>query len=754
MKWLSFFLIFLFFYQINHSLSYYRYTYSLDKIFEIFKNLKANENDLNIIIDCLIKLFNQVYSYTEVAKNPPQPSFNKSYYEKIDIEKGLKNIKTKDTNMYEFYRELKLLFDRLGDAHLNIKINNFFEKVKFTSPIKLNIKEYNGKTRIFATTKISDSDYKYFRNSDSVFNMIKKNKNIPIKAINGKDPFDYITEFGGVFLKLKSIQGTFRYKFAHLLNDLNFLAYPLSKEDLSNFKVEYDNEESFTTDFVVFSDTNITASSFNKEIKSFVEKIKKNKDEDANIILNDILTFNSDKIFYNLYNKEINEKISLYSSINWKYSYGNIIGCKVDDDHKINIYGVLSFYSTTSDYIDVIEKCTLLFDENKYPIILINILNGGGLIYNSHFLLEALSPKISVNMYAAFRNKGLFKDNSNIKQVISQFYDIDNCESLSYKSFTRKQHTIDYGDSVSDSLLGPIFLSGMPVKKRLISLKQKLKNPRNPTDIIVYTDGFSYSATSLLLKFLQYYGGCISVGYFPKPNLSKEYYDSSLSPSSILDHNSLKLINPDGFKTLSEKYKYNLQFTGSQIFYSPEDLSHPLEYEVTPIDEKVNIYLNNLNILNPSSLFNDKENFEVFINESLRIFQEYKGRCNPKNRKLLLITDECKGKFGNEYTHGGYACSESGSWDRTTCIPSYCDIGYIFDHTHKKCIVEACKLGDPKILILIIVISSILLVFIISILICYCIHKRSKERKLREYNINKISLAEGVNTDEITETLQ
>ena len=262
MKWLSFFLIFLFFYQINHSLSYYRYTYSLDKIFEIFKNLKANENDLNIIIDCLIKLFNQVYSYTEVAKNPPQPSFNKSYYEKIDIEKGLKNIKTKDTNMYEFYRELKLLFDRLGDAHLNIKINNFFEKVKFTSPIKLNIKEYNGKTRIFATTKISDSDYKYFRNSDSVFNMIKKNNNIPIKAINGKDPFDYITEFGGVFLKLKSIQGTFRYKFAHLLNDLNFLAYPLSKEDLSNFKVEYDNEESFTTDFVVFSDTNITASSF------------------------------------------------------------------------------------------------------------------------------------------------------------------------------------------------------------------------------------------------------------------------------------------------------------------------------------------------------------------------------------------------------------------------------------------------------------------------------------------------------------
>lgn len=755
MKCLSVFLISLFFYQINYSLSYNQ-TYSLDKIFEIFKNLKADENDLKTIIDCFIKLFNQAYAYTEVAKNPPQPSFNNNYHEKVDIENGLRNIKTKDTNMYEFYRELRLLFDRLGDGHLTIRITRFLLKdVKFIDPIKLNIKNYNGKFRMFATTKISESDYKYFRNSDTIFKMIKDNYEVPITKINGKDPFDFVTEFGGVFCKLKSIQGTFRYKFVHLSKELTFYTYPLTKEDLSNFSVEYENGNKFTTDYVVYSNTNLSLSSFNNEIKSFVSKLKKNVDEDAKNVLKDILTFNPNNIFDNLFINEINEKISLgSSSINWQYYEPNQIGCKVDETHKVNIYGILSFMYDTDKYMTVIEKCTELFDENKYPIIAINILNGGGIIHNSHFLVEALSPKTAANMYAAFRNKGLYKDIPEIKLIIGSLYDIDNCESLSYRSLIKNHHTVDYGDSVSDSLLGPLFLSGMPLKKKLIPLKKRLKNPRNPTDIIVYTDGFSFSATSLLFKFLQYYGGCISVGYFPNPNLKgKEYYDSSLSPSSILTQDTLKVFQPDGFKTLSDRYNYEFVITGSQIFYSPDDFTRPLEYEVTPVDEIVNIYLNDLNLSDPSSVFNNKENYEVFINESLRIFDKYKKNCNPKNKKLLLITDECKGKFGIEHLHGGYACTDDGVWDKTTCVPSYCDIGYIYDHKNKKCIADTCKLGDPSLIIIVVVISSIVLVFVVGILICYCIHKKNREKKLREYNISKISAAEIINNEEITEPL-
>ena len=43
-----------------------------------------------------------------------------------------------------------------------------------------------------------------------------------------------------------------------------------------------------------------------------------------------------------------------------------------------------------------------------------------------------------------------------------------------------------------------------------------LKKRRKPTEIIL-TDGFSYSATSSFIKYLQIYGSAIIVGNFGNP---------------------------------------------------------------------------------------------------------------------------------------------------------------------------------------------------------------------------------------------
>ena len=44
-----------------------------------------------------------------------------------------------------------------------------------------------------------------------------------------------------------------------------------------------------------------------------------------------------------------------------------------------------------------------------------------------------------------------------------------------------------------------------------------LKKRRKPTEIIILTDGFSYSATSTFIKYLQIYGSAIIVCYFDNP---------------------------------------------------------------------------------------------------------------------------------------------------------------------------------------------------------------------------------------------
>ena len=84
------------------------------------------------------------------------------------------------------------------------------------------------------------------------------------------------------------------------------------------------------------------------------------------------------------------------------------------------------------------------------------------------------------------------------------------------------------------------------------------------------------------------------------------------------------------------------------------------------------------------------EDYDKFINESYKIFEKYKTKCNPNNKKLILLTDKCNGKFGNNYTYGGYKCGNDGFWTEE-CVASYCDFGYIFDYNSNKCIVDVCS---------------------------------------------------------------
>ena len=56
---------------------------------------------------------------------------------------------------------------------------------------------------------------------------------------------------------------------------------------------------------------------------------------------------------------------------------------------------------------------------------------------------------------------------------------------------------------------------------------------KKPTDIIIYTDSFAYSATSSFIKGFQYSGGAIVVGFNGNPFRGIEEFDGSQSPASV-----------------------------------------------------------------------------------------------------------------------------------------------------------------------------------------------------------------------------
>lgn len=90
-------------------------------------------------------------------------------------------------------------------------------------------------------------------------------------------------------------------------------------------------------------------------------------------------------------------------------------GCRVDDINKINIFGIRSFDAYNDiEYEEVIKKCVRLIDNNTYPVILVNILNSGGLIETAQYLLEELSPKKEINIIGALRKTSIFDKNSTL----------------------------------------------------------------------------------------------------------------------------------------------------------------------------------------------------------------------------------------------------------------------------------------------------------------------------------------------------
>jgi len=660
-------------------------------IMKYVNNPNYNYQHLQFILNSLSKTFQDAYAFNEISKNPPQPKFSQNYFKKVDMQKRLKEININNATVYKYFQDLKRALADLEDLHIQFDLSKYFRDYLYLwpyQPLTFYIKLYNNKPRIFGSYDRNNYIY-YFRNYQTVYNVIQANLNVPIYSINGKDPFYYITNFGNEYLRLKSPYATFTYKY---MNHKSYSLYmiPLSLEDLTNFTVVYDNNETFNTDYIIVSQYNLTQSN---DQKSFLSNNLKDNTNNFNFTKNNLEAKIDNFEMHNFIlgnNSTVNDNNNgnklKEEGLKWDYNYNNISKCRVDDKNQVNVYLLkgLGDSDNINNFFQAIEQCVKLFDNNTYPIVLINSFNPGGIAFLAHILIELLSPKISLNMYGAFRKTSTFKNYSQLNEYFSLFANSENCEKLTYDHLIKKENRVNYSEDISDVLTEPFIILKKDIKERINEIKKTLKNPRKPTDILVLTDGFSYSSAAMFLKYLQYYGGAITAGYFINPNISDIPFDSSLSPSITFDYLRLQLLSPEGYKPLYDFFKWGLSIPGIQTFYRPDNYSIPLEYEVTPVDEKIDIY----------EIFDDS-NYELFVNESLKLLNKYKGECNPNNQKLILFKNECDESFGNKYTHGGYQCGGNGKWVEK-CVASYCDIGYIFDYNKQQCIIDVCSERENK----------------------------------------------------------
>ena len=725
---LIFFLILYSFKYINNA----DYFYQPEDVINFLNRESYNKSKLEEIKNYILQSLNETYAYYEIIKNPPQPSFDNRYYDKVDFETELNKVTTENKSLYKFYQDIISTSNKIKINSLITVTKNFYpilQTLNFFQPLNLNITVNNKDNKVELYGSLNEEYKVYFRNYSNISEIIINNTNIPIKTINGKNPFDYITELGIKYYNLSNPHATFNYKFIEIFNykKNNLKLFPLDLDELTNFKVVYENDETFTTDFIIKTNTKIQTNSSENNV--FINnKINQQKSLKNNYLLNE----DSEK-----YLRSISEQ----EEFEWDYVYGSMIKCKADKSKKVNVYYILNFDSIKEEYINMIEQCILLFDENKNPIVF--IINRG--IENSfiisQYFLEWLSPLLTINYYGAYRSSYNLSiiNNKNI-------YNAEKCDLELIEDLMNSRREIDFGNNIREIITKPFILNGQDIRKKINEIKSKLKNPRKPTEIIVFTNGLSFLSKSLFIKYLQYYGGGITVGYFANPNKKNATFDSCLSPSVKFGGYILNNMS-DGYYNLNNKYKIQLEVPNTLTFYNPDNLTIPLEFDITPVDEIVDIYKEFREIY-----------YSEYINIANKIFKKYENECNPKNKKLVKVDKECDKYFNNNYTHGGYECGEDGNWT-DKCVPSYCDMGYIFNHNKKECVIDYCDEKNkryenkteennineednklPFYIILIIIIVCIIILIILGIIIFKCVKTMKNRSQSNFESIAKFSL--------------
>ena len=619
-----FFQIYLFHLIICQQNNYMRYEYLTfdEAVNEINKNAQYSKTDYDNIISNLTKYFENRYIYLDIAKSPPPP------YKPVDIIKELKSIKTEKITFYEFFQELTKSILKLKDGHIQILYKEI-SKLSYIAPIQYYIESNDNVNYLFV--KRHEYNSKFFNDDD--LKKLDDNIKYPIKSINNKDPFDYIQTFGGYDL-FKSEHAIFSINLNRLSNRGRLDIYPFNKETLTNITIKYMNNEIFNFDYKILK-INDMSEEFSKFFNSFMSNHNPN-----NILYPTIFDIENEFI------KSKNNYRILQNDI-WDYKYKGKLKYKIDNENQVNV-----IYQNTFSFNFLLERDANEFHqlignkilENNYPIILIEDLNGGGYLNYVFEMLNVINPFLMLNTFN-HATKLQNQDRGGENKTEIDLY------NNSIKHNRTKIVKSTYSKKINNIIIG----------------RKQIK----PNEIIVFTDGFSYSATSVLIKNLQESGNAIIVGYNGNPSEKKknEKFDSSQSPSAVRNFNDEieKNLNKYGITI------YGITFleTFNDSYINKNITPIPREYIINPIDERSNIY----------GFYNDDRYLE-FINEAKRIFKKYESECNNDNKNMVFLNDSCK--FNDKNKIGGNKCI-NGKWSKNECQVSNCKFEYTFDTFKKEC---------------------------------------------------------------------
>ena len=554
--------------------------------------------------------------------------------------------------------------------------------------------------------------YNYFANGSATKETIERNKNNFIVSINGMSPIDFVLNFGSEYYNYMKNKDARYTRASTAFSDSPLIYFfPMLEKDFTRFTVVYSNGESFVSDFYFMNLDAIETKERSDigSLKEFAWEMIKNNPERNVIGLGDILkaynngekpkemkpmtdidtiqalkNFDFEKIKTQV---KVNTRAvaTTASGITWDFttSDGKLM-CRVDDKNKVDVFFIKSFnveQKAFDEFVSTLEHCMDTFDGNEYPIVVINDKNEGGAVALSFIFQEMLQLDMTARSFVSYKN------DERVHKLIKTLVEGGGLQNpatgtifTTVEGLMEDAEVDDYGNGVSHSRSKPALFLYSAIRYYMDKIKPTLKRNRKPTDIIVFTDSYSFSAGAIFTKGLKEAGAAIIVGYNGYPGSKKESFDIGQAPTNNF-RDGLDILGKEEYNRLFEKGIIFRTISAGES-YRLSDVENgvkplvPREFLFDAADERVAIY----------NAYNESK-YDTFIEAAKGVFEKYKTQCNPDNLGLHMRTVLCDEKINKTHMHGGYVCGADGKWT-TQCEGYYCDIGYYFDTKTKECVVD------------------------------------------------------------------
>ena len=642
---------------------------------------EIDEKSSEYIIGNISSILQKFYIYKDIAKKPPQIKNLENYHHKpIDLIKSLSKISRKNRTYLGLYQDIHEILNTVRDGHLNILLNKIEDKVNlaltgFCSPFELYI-ETRDNVEIVKMKNYSNC-INVFGNKNYLLKYLEQHSNIALKSINGTDPFDFIQNFGRY--------QTFKNRHAQFTNNLDsikeskIIVIPFDYSDLLDIEYEFENGDIIKMDYTLVALRSLKDID-QKGFEEFYQSLIYNQ-TNPYLIPN---LFQAKTLFQQKKGLLFGETPK---GIKWDFeTQDKYLKCRVDNVSHYNVFLQTSFsFKSIDDAINVMVNCSKLFYSNDYKIIGIENKNGGGIASLYEIWHQLLQQKTLDKTYRGLiRNKEAF----DYFKKTGFFYGYSNVETCKYFGSLDEmgEDTDDYGTSeefqeyIKHNRTKIYEFLDKTWRKRLEIIRKNnfnKTNLKNPTDILIYTDGYCFSACSGFIKAFQNTGGAIIVGFNGNPKIEgTNEFDGSQSSSSVTDFKSQEYYELEklGYHVFGITYSESFDDSYRDTTKSPI----PREYTIDLVDRRVPIY----------SQYSD-DIYDLFIENARNIFNEFENenKCSKNNDKLVLDDKTC---ILEDHKKGGHPCGTDGKWNLTDCKAYYCELGYYYDQFQKKCILDVC----------------------------------------------------------------